>query len=104
MSRQLLKEVYQLHNKDDLMDLKSAQSYADFPLSPAPPHFVVGIAYRKNANSPATEHFIATASERTNFQSWAGQTTEAFLNQSHAAARFDGCADNNHRTVKGSVV
>jgi len=47
LSRQLLKEVYQLHNKDDLMDLKSAQSYADFPLSPAPPHFVVGIAYRK---------------------------------------------------------
>ena len=31
------------------------------------------------------------------------QTIEAFLNQRHTAARFDGCADNNHRTVKGSA-
>ena len=31
------------------------------PLTPAPPLFVVGIAYRKDANSTATEKFIASA-------------------------------------------
>jgi DNA-binding transcriptional LysR family regulator len=31
------------------------------PLTPAPPPFVVGVAYRKDAHSPATEHFIAAA-------------------------------------------
>src|SRR6266566_9484055 len=28
--------------------------------------------------------------ERTNFQSWAGQTIEVLMNQSHAPARLDG--------------
>lgn len=31
------------------------------PLTPAPPLFVVGVAYRKDAKSPATEEFIAAA-------------------------------------------
>jgi DNA-binding transcriptional LysR family regulator len=31
------------------------------PLTPAPAPFVVGIAYRREANSPATENFIAAA-------------------------------------------
>jgi DNA-binding transcriptional LysR family regulator len=31
------------------------------PLTPAPPPFVVGIAYRKDANSTATDNFIAAA-------------------------------------------
>src|SRR6266478_5953936 len=31
------------------------------PLTPAPPPFVVGVAYRKGANSPATANFIAAA-------------------------------------------
>jgi hypothetical protein len=29
------------------------------PLTPAPPPFVVGVAYRKETNSTATENFIA---------------------------------------------
>jgi hypothetical protein len=33
---------------------------------------------------------LVHGSERTNFQAWAGQAIEALLNQSHAAARFDG--------------
>ena len=31
------------------------------PLTPAPPPFVVGVAYRKETNSPAAEQFIAAA-------------------------------------------
>jgi DNA-binding transcriptional LysR family regulator len=31
------------------------------PLTPSPPPFVVGVAYRKDANSPATANFIAAA-------------------------------------------
>src|SRR5438874_4936418 len=31
------------------------------PLTPAPPPFVVGVAYRKETNSTATENFIAAA-------------------------------------------
>jgi DNA-binding transcriptional LysR family regulator len=31
------------------------------PLTPAPPPFVVGVAYRKETNSPAAEEFIAAA-------------------------------------------
>jgi len=31
------------------------------PLTPAPPPFVVGVAYRKDANSPAVEKFITAA-------------------------------------------
>jgi len=31
------------------------------PLSPAPPPAVVGIAYRKDANSPTTANFVAAA-------------------------------------------
>jgi len=31
------------------------------PLTPAPPPFVVGVAYRKDANSPAAKNFIAAA-------------------------------------------
>jgi len=31
------------------------------PLTPAPPPFVVGVAYRKETNSKATESFIAAA-------------------------------------------
>ncbi len=31
------------------------------PLTPAPPLFVVGIAYRKDANSPITANFVAAA-------------------------------------------
>jgi DNA-binding transcriptional LysR family regulator len=31
------------------------------PIIPAPPAFVVGIVYRKDANSPATTNFVAAA-------------------------------------------
>jgi len=31
------------------------------PLTLAPPTFVVGVAYRKDAHSPATEYFITVA-------------------------------------------
>jgi DNA-binding transcriptional LysR family regulator len=34
------------------------------PLTPAPPPFVVGVAYRNGANSPATKNFIAAVKRR----------------------------------------
>jgi len=42
-------------------DCLTAQRLKVHPLTPAPPPFVVGVAYRKETSSRATENFIAAA-------------------------------------------